>query len=77
MVETARDLRCRNSMQQQQQETVTPAVTATPHSALVIAFCCGRLGYPILVYKVDLTKNRIRYTLVIFYQLYRRDSLFK
>jgi hypothetical protein len=50
MAETARDLRCRNSMQQQQQErTVTPAVTATPHSTLVITFCCGRLGHPIPV----------------------------
>jgi hypothetical protein len=30
-------------------EAVTPAATTTPHSALVIAFCCGRLGYPIPV----------------------------
>jgi hypothetical protein len=30
-------------------ESVTPATTTTPHSALVIAFCYGRLGYPILV----------------------------
>jgi hypothetical protein len=49
VAETTRDLRCRNNMQQQQQETVTPAVTTTPHSALVIAFCCGRLGCPIPV----------------------------
>jgi hypothetical protein len=48
VAETAYDLRCRNSMQQQQ-ETVTPVVTTTPHSALVIAFCCGILGCPILV----------------------------
>jgi hypothetical protein len=30
-------------------EVVTPTATTTPHSALVIAFCCGRLGYPIPV----------------------------
>jgi hypothetical protein len=30
-------------------EVVTPAATTTPHSALVIAFYYGRLGYPILV----------------------------
>jgi hypothetical protein len=48
VAETARDLWCRNSMQQQQ-ETVTPAVTTTPHSTLVIAFCCGILGCPIPV----------------------------
>jgi hypothetical protein len=48
VAETARNLRCQNNMQQQQ-ETVTPAVTTTPHSALVIAFCCGILGCPIPV----------------------------
>jgi hypothetical protein len=30
-------------------EAVTLAATTTPHSAFVIAFCCGRLGYPIPV----------------------------
>jgi hypothetical protein len=48
VAETTRDLRCRNNMQQQQ-ETVTPAVTTTPHSTLVIAFCCGIIGCPIPV----------------------------
>ena len=35
--------------QQQRERTVTPFVTTTPHSTLVIAFCCARLGHPILV----------------------------
>jgi hypothetical protein len=48
VAETTHDLRCRNSMQQQQ-ETVTPAITTTPHSALVIAFYCWILGCPIPV----------------------------
>ena len=48
VAETTRDLRCRNNMQQQQ-ETVTPAVTKTLHSALVITFCCEILGCPIPV----------------------------
>ena len=48
VAETTRDLRCRNNMQQQQ-ETVTPAITTMPHSALVITFCCERLGHPIPV----------------------------
>jgi hypothetical protein len=35
--------------QQQQEEVVTPAVTAIPHSAPVIEFVCVRLGHPMLV----------------------------
>jgi hypothetical protein len=36
-----------NSNKKTNKEVVTPVVAATPHLALVIAFCCGRLGYPI------------------------------
>jgi hypothetical protein len=35
--------------QQQREEAVTPVITTIPHSAPVIAFCCARLGHPILV----------------------------
>jgi hypothetical protein len=38
-----------NSNKKTNKEAVTPAATTTPHLALVIAFCCGRLEYPILV----------------------------
>jgi hypothetical protein len=38
-----------NSNKKTNKEVVTPAATTTPHSALVISFCYGRLGYPILV----------------------------
>jgi hypothetical protein len=38
-----------NSNKKENKEVVTPTTIATPHSALVIAFCCERLGYPIPV----------------------------
>ena len=49
MAETAPQIAMLKQHQQQREEVVTPAVTAIPHSAPVIAFCCARLGRPILV----------------------------
>ena len=50
--------------QQQREGAVTLAVTTIPHSAPVIAFGCVRLGHPMLVYKVDLTKDRTQIHIV-------------
>ena len=49
VAETARELRCWNNISNNEKEAVTPVVTTIPHSAPVIAFCCVRLGHPILV----------------------------